>query len=117
MMSFFRRIIIGAFFLSLASEACFGADAFVCRLPKYASSSKLSSGTWVKIRVAKEGMYKITFDELKSLGFKNPKNVRVYGYGGQLLPEDLTADYLDDLPEVCTYLGDNYLLFYGVSTM
>ena len=117
MMSFFRRIIIGAFFLSLASEACFGADAFVCRLPKYASSSKLSKGSWVKIRVAKEGMYKITFDELKSLGFKNPKNVRVYGYGGQLLPEDLTADYLDDLPEVCTYWGDNYLLFYGVGTL
>ena len=112
-----NRTIAFLFLLLVASDWCRGADSFVARLPKYASSSKLSTGMWVKVRVMNEGMYKITFDELRALGFKNPKNVRVYGYGGQLLPEKLTADYLDDLPEVCTYLGDGFLLFYGVGVL
>ncbi len=116
-MSIFSRTVTLLLFLCMASGLCYGADSFVSRLPKYASSSKLSTGAWVKIRVSKEGMYKITFDELRTWGFKNPKNVRVYGYGGQLLPEELTADYLDDVPEVCTYQGSDFLLFYGVGTL
>lgn len=112
-----NRTIAFLFLFWVASDWCRGADSFVARLPKYASSSKLSTGTWVKVRVSKEGMYKITFDELRALGFKNPKNVRVYGYGGQILPENLTADYLDDLPEVCTYMSDGFLLFYGVGVL
>lgn len=117
MMSFFRRTLFYTIFSSMALFACFAGDSFSARIPLYASSSNLSSGTWVKVSVKKEGMYKITFDELKALGFSNPKNVRVFGYGGQLLPENLTDDYLDDIPEVCSYLGDNYILFYGVGTL
>lgn len=117
MKSFFRRSILCSLFSGFAAMACLGADSFSARLPLYASSSQLSSGTWVKVRVSKEGMYKITFDELKALGFRNPKDVRVFGYGGQILSENLTADYLDDLPEVCSYVGDNFLLFYGVGTL
>ena len=117
MVSLLRRILLCVSVICTIPVACYGDDAFVSRVPMYAASSKLSSGLWVKIRVTKEGMYKITYDELKAWGFKNPKNVRVYGYGGQLLSENLTADYIDDIPEVCTYEGDNYLLFYGVGTL
>lgn len=113
-MSFFKRIFIGVL---LVLFACFNAGAkgtFTARLPLYAASSNLSSGKWVKIRVSQNGIYKLTFNELKAMGFANPGKVRVFGYGGNLLSETLNADYIDDVPEVNTYLGDSFILFYAV---
>ncbi len=45
-------------------------------------SSVLSSGKWLKIRTAKKGIYKITYDKLRSWGFTSPELVNVYGNGG-----------------------------------
>lgn len=109
-------LLVVAFFAMLAPADCFGAT-FTARLPLYAENSKLSSGNWVKCRVTEDGVYKVTFDQLRAMGFKKPENVRVFGYGGRLLSESLTNDYLDDLPEVNSVLGDSYILFYGVANV
>lgn len=69
----------------------------------YASSSVLSSGTFVKIRVAETGLYAISFDELRSMGL-NPANVRVYGYGGAMLSQNFRQQKPDDLPLVPVFL-------------
>ncbi len=72
---------------------------------RYADHSVLSTGRWVKIRVAQTGLYAITPQLLSSAGFSNVNRVKVYGYGGAIQPEQLTADYLaatDDLQEVPT---------------
>lgn len=72
---------------------------------RYADHSVLSNGTWAKIRVSQTGVYQLTDAFLRSAGFSHPDKVRVYGYGGAMQPERLTADYLqqtDDLPEVAT---------------
>ena len=48
---------------------------------RYASESVLSSGKWVKIQVAEDGIYKLTAADLKKMGFSNLDKVAVYGYG------------------------------------
>ena len=80
---------------------------------RYAGQSVLSSGKWVKMRITDTGVYKLTYDELRSLGFSDPSAVSVFGYGGASLPEDFRADYIDDLPATAIYRGDNYILFYA----
>ena len=69
----------------------------------YVSSSVLSSGTFVKLRVSESGLHAITFDEIKSLGL-DPASVRLYGYGGGMLPQDFQKNKHDDLPLVPVYL-------------
>ena len=64
---------------------------------RYAGQSVLSSGKWVKMRITDTGVYKLTYDELRSLGFSDPSAVSVFGYGGASLPEDFRADYIDEL--------------------
>ena len=80
---------------------------------RYASQSVLSSGKWVKIQVAEDGIYKLTLADLKKMGFSNLDKVAVYGYGGWPLDEDFSKTYVDDLPEVAVWKNADYLLFYG----
>ncbi len=89
---------------------------------RWKSSSVLSSGTWKKITVPQTGIYRITFAEIKSLGFANPADIRIFGNGGHLLPERFNGTTNDDLNEIPLFLykgadgifndGD-YILFYA----
>lgn len=94
-----------------------------------ASSSVLASGKWYKIGVTKNGVYKIDRNLLTSLGIDvaniDPKNLRVYGNGGKLIPEKNSIFRYDDLQEnAISVIGENdgvfdnsdYILFYGQST-
>lgn len=84
---------------------------------RYANNSVLSSGKWVKIRVDKEGVYQITSSQLSSMGFSDISKVKLYGYGGQILPQvfSFTGDnaLIDDLKEVPLYRRSNSLLFFS----
>ena len=80
---------------------------------RYAENSVLASGKWVKISVKENGIHKITHNELKKMGFKEPAKVRLYGYGGHMLPEKGLAMLVDDLCEVPLWRESNYLLFYA----
>lgn len=80
---------------------------------QYASRSALASGKWVKIQVGKTGIYKLSFDELKKMGFSDPSKVSVHGYGGWPLEEDFSKPYVDDVPATAVWKGSNYLLFYA----
>ncbi|GAB0156304.1 type IX secretion system sortase PorU [Chryseobacterium sp. Alg-005] len=55
------------------------------------TNNPLSSGNFYKIKVDKSGIFKITTQFLKDLGINpstvNPKNFRIYGNGGIMLPE------------------------------
>ena len=54
------------------------------------SNSVLSQGTWHKFAVDTTGIFKIDRSFLQNLGINtsevNPKNIRIFGNGGQLLP-------------------------------
>jgi len=87
----------------------------------YAPNSVLSQGKFVKIKVKDTGIYKLTFEDLNSMGI-NPANVRVFGYGGAVLEQDFSLPKVDDLPELAIWMekgsdgifneGD-YILFYA----
>lgn len=79
----------------------------------YASNSLLSQGKWVKISVPYTGVFKLTDSKLREVGFSDPSKVRLYGYGGALLAENLRGTHPDDLCEVPMYRGNGYVLFYG----
>lgn len=92
----------------------------------YADNSVLQSGEWYKIAVASDGIYKLSYTFLQSLGIDmdvvNPKNIRIYGNGGGMLPELNSVPRPDDLVENAVFVqgeGDNvfnendYILFYA----
>lgn len=110
--------------------------------PKYRSAYKdrlvtnsvLSSGDWYKIEIKdnnegnSEGIYKITKSFLEGAGINlsgiDPRTIKIYGNGGDLLDERLTEGRPQDLVENAVYIeGENdgvfnnedYILLYGRS--
>jgi len=57
------------------------------------SNSVLADGTWFRFETNEEGIYKIDRTFLQNLGVDvnslDPKTIRIFGYGGAPLPEDL----------------------------
>lgn len=82
---------------------------------RYARHSVLATGTWRKIHITEDGIYRLTSSFLSGMGFSNPDKVRLYGYGGHQQPEALDADRdFDDLEEIPLYKAQNGdLLFWG----
>lgn len=97
---------------TLIISICFFTSAWADG-SKYAASSALSSGKWVKVQVEDRGFYKLTYADLRGMGFSDPAKVSVHGYGGCMLDEDFSTPYIDDVPAVPVWRGDDYLLFYG----
>lgn len=100
------------------SMFCTGeASASAANTHTWAEHSVLSQGTWVKVALSQrtDGIYQISYAQLKSWGFSNPSQVAVYGYGGHVLPESLANGHLDDVPEVavCHDKEGQRILFYG----
>ena len=83
---------------------------------RYAEHSVLSQGRWAKIRVSSSGIHQLTASTIKSAGFTDLSKVKIYGYGGNLVPEVLDDDYLreyDDLKEIPTCTVGEKKLFYA----
>lgn len=95
----------------------------------YAPNSVLASGNWYKFAVPDNGVYMLTFTDLANMGMDmaslDPQNIRIYGNGGGMLPEDNFKARYDDLVENAIYVYDggtsgvfdnsDYILFYGSS--
>jgi len=93
---------------------------------QYSANSVLSENTWHKISVTQPGVYCITYSNLVSMGISpgsiNPKNIKIFGNGGQMLPELNSEPRANDLFENAIYVhgedngsfGTNdYILFYA----
>ena len=83
---------------------------------RYVSNSLLSEGQWAKIRVRNTGFHELTNDVVRRAGFTDISKVHIYGYGGNLVPEVLTDEYLrehDDLVPVESAIVDGRRLFYA----
>ena len=79
----------------------------------YVTQSKLKSGKWVKISIPESGVYEITYDELREMGFNNPESVRLYGRGGYRISEVMNGRAADDLLPVSVMRYGNKMCFYG----
>ncbi|UCG27044.1 MAG: type IX secretion system sortase PorU [Bacteroidales bacterium] len=89
---------------------------------QYSSSSVLASGIWVKIRIPEDGIYKLSYSDLVSMGLANPSNPRIFGNGGAMLPFNSAIPRPDDLTENAilfekgsdgVFNQGDYILFYG----
>lgn len=70
----------------------------------YVSTSVLGSGNWYKFKVDRSGVFKLDYAFLKDkLGLDpagiDPRNIRIYGNGGGMLPELGGTSRHDDLVE------------------
>lgn len=92
----------------------------------YVHSSAMAMGDWYKIGLNETGVYKLTYNDLKSLGLNlsnlDPRTLRIYHNGGGLLPEKNAEARHDDLVEIPIYVHgeadgrfdqSDYILFYG----
>ena len=86
------------------------------RKTDFAENSVLNTGKWLKLKVLKTGVYKLTFSELRAIGIE-PDRVRVFGYGGGMLPLMNRESRFDDLPECQIFKADSYILFYAQSPL
>jgi hypothetical protein len=92
------------------------------------NSSVLSDGNWYKLAVTEDGIYKVDYNYLRSLGIPvediDPRNIKIFGNGGEMLPQPNDAPRPEDLLEnSIMVVGENdgkfnsgdYVLFYGQS--
>jgi len=86
----------------------------------------LSNGTWYKFSVDTTGVFKIDVSLLQKMGINttnlNPKNIKVYGNGGVMLPHRNSDFRYTDLQENSIYVSgeedgvfnaEDYILFYA----
>lgn len=78
-----------------------------------AKNSVLSSGKWIKIGIEKSGVYKISYQKLRELGFSNPENVRVFGNDFGMLPFMNNESVPDDLIENSILKTEKAIYFYS----
>lgn len=108
-----KKLKFAKYYLSLALAGCMSISAHGFDASKYASSSRLASGRWVKIEVKQDGMHEITFDQLAQMGFNDPTKVNVYGQGGYAISEKLDGTAVDDLAQVPIGVSNSKIYFYA----
>ena len=95
-------------------------------IPQEIVNSVLSTGNWYRFYVDKTGVFKLTKSFLNDLGVNtnvDPKTIKIYGNGGEMLPLENAAPYPLDLTEnAIKFVGEDdgvfnnqdYILFYAV---
>ncbi|MFM1932767.1 MAG: hypothetical protein RL226_2070, partial [Bacteroidota bacterium] len=92
----------------------------------WADHSVFAEGTWYKMAIARDGVYRLDRTFLQSLGIDvssiNPQNINIYGNGGEQLPfANSTFRYDDPRKNAIVVAGESdgsfdqndYILFYG----
>lgn len=84
--------------------------------------SVLATGRWCKVKIVGSGIYTLSYEKLKSMGFNDPDHVKVYGNGGAMLPVANSDPRDDDLQEIPVWKETgsggqfgpgNFILFYA----
>lgn len=96
------------------------------RTTGFGTSSALSSGSWYKVAVSADGLYKMDYSFFQSIGINpssiDPRTIKIFGNGGGMLPQKNSAARVDDIIENRIFFsGENdgsfdngdYLLFYA----
>lgn len=94
-------------------------------LPLYGQGSVLSAGIWYKVAVRERGVYKITYEQFRSMGLGesvDPRKICIYGNSGGMLPQALADPRPLGLTENAIYVegevdgvfnSGDYILFYA----
>ncbi len=97
------------------------------KISKALSNSVLNSGEWFKFYIDTTGVFKLSRGFLQQLGVNvnnvDPRNIKLYGNGGNMIPYSNSVSYPIDLQENAikiigeedgVFNSEDYLLFYGV---
>jgi len=92
----------------------------------YTTQSVLSTGNFYKLGIISAGIYKLDKTFFQNLGLNpeniDPRNIKLYGNGGQMLPQLNSSARPDDLQENAIYVAGetdakfdktDYILFYA----
>lgn len=114
-----KSVLLSAFALVCGLQA-FGASA-VETTYKFADSSPMAEGKWVRISINSTGIYEITYDQLREMGFSDPSKVTMFGKGGAQQSLNFLSSskrrIFEDLPQQMKVLHTNdKLIFYGSGT-
>ncbi|MBU0763890.1 MAG: type IX secretion system sortase PorU [Bacteroidetes bacterium] len=94
------RIVLALAFL-LLSFALFGQI----------NSSVLADGRWYRFPVTETGVYVIRSSDLQNAGIDvdhvDPEYIRIYGNGGEMLPDTPGENFIDDLAECPVFFTGN----------
>jgi hypothetical protein len=90
------------------------------------NNSVLSTGTWAKVSVSGDGVYKINADFLRKAGFNtdqlDPRNIKIYSGYNSMLPQPNSKPRPQDLVETAIFIsgesdgklnGEDFILFYA----
>jgi hypothetical protein len=95
------------------------------RVPVYGQSTVLQTGGWYKVAVENRGVYKITYNDFKKMGFGSgidPRKIKVFGNAGGMLPQASNISRPVDLTETAIYVAGeadgsfdrgDYILFFA----
>ena len=88
----------------------------------------LSSGEWFNFSLNSDGIYRLSYQDLESLGMNvsnlDPRNLRIFGHPAGLLPSNNSIERPNDLIELAIEVvgqsdgifdENDYILFYGQS--
>lgn len=106
------------FYLTILSTLiAFSASSAEVTSSFYTRKSVLSEGKWVKIGVEQTGVYEISYETLRRMGFE-PEKVVVYGRGGNEMTPNFTnangnLQLNDDLSKVKIFRSNGKLIFYA----
>ncbi len=83
----------------------------------FSSGSPFASGKWVKIAIDKTGVYEVTYDELREMGFSNPSKVGVCGDSPEMRDLNFadasgTQLYTDNLTPIAVRHSGEKIYFY-----
>ncbi|MUU79596.1 type IX secretion system sortase PorU [Winogradskyella endarachnes] len=90
------------------------------------TNSVLSTGDWYRFYIEETGVYRLSKSFLSGLGINtnsvDPRNIKIYGNGGRMLPYSNSENYPFDVVEnAVKFVGEDdgnfdngdYILFYG----
>lgn len=90
------------------------------------AQSVLATGSWYKVAVQTNGVYKISNKTFKKMGFDpsktDPRKIKIYGNAGGMLPQPNQTPRPEDLIENAIFISgeadgkfnsEDYILFYG----
>ncbi|MCX8010396.1 MAG: hypothetical protein N3A61_04535, partial [Ignavibacteria bacterium] len=84
-----------------------------------------AQGNWYRIEIQEAGMYKLDYNYFRQLGisYNDINHLRLFGNGGEVIPESNTSLIPDSLIEIPRYVvrknasgephQDDYVIFYG----
>ena len=118
----FKKLLSFSYYFSNSSSS---RSALETNITTLISNSVLASGDWYRFYVEKSGVYKISKSFLKQIGLNvnaDPRNIKIYGNGGRMLPLLNSTNYPSDLAEnAIQFIGESdgvfndedYILFYA----